>query len=169
MKRFVLVLVLAIIILLVQGTVIRGLLPHFYVPNLLVILTVFLAFYESSILGTILAFLLGLLLDMSGGVVLGPWSGSFVFIFAAIAVLSQRIFVESPVAVMVTTGIATLVADMVHAGLSYQLSSSEFSSYGRLFGEAVFTALLCPLFFPLFRKLLLEKRDRQGNRRTGFM
>jgi rod shape-determining protein MreD len=169
MKRFVLVLVLGLLTLLIQGTVIRGLLPHFFVPNLIVILAVFLAFYESSILGCILVFLLGLMLDMSGGVVLGPWAGSMVFIFAVVAVLAQRIFVESPVAVMVTTSICALVANVVHAGLSYQVSRAEFASYGRVFGEAFVTALLCPLLFPLLRKLLAVKTERTGHRRSSYI
>ncbi|MBX7145063.1 MAG: rod shape-determining protein MreD [Oligoflexia bacterium] len=161
MRRLLLIMFLGLMGLLIQSTLIRGLFPHIVVPNLLMVMCVFLAFYETSVAGACTAFVLGLLLDMCGGIVLGPWAGSFVLVFGAVAFVSQRIFVESPVAIMVTTFVCSIVANIVYSSLAYQVSRSEFSSPEIIALEAVLNALLCPLLFALLRKLL-KRRDRQG-------
>ena len=62
-RRSVLVLILGLIAIFIQGTVLREVGPSWVVPNLLVILVVFLGFFEASFRGATLAFLLGLELD----------------------------------------------------------------------------------------------------------
>lgn len=161
MKRFALILFLGLMGLLIQSTLIRGLFPHVVVPNLLMVLCVFLAFYETSVAGACTAFVLGLLLDMCGGIVLGPWAGSFVLIFGAVAFVSQRIFVESPVAIMVTTLVCSIVANLVYSSLVYQVSRSEFSAPWVIALEALLNALLCPILFALLKRIL-KRRDRGG-------
>jgi rod shape-determining protein MreD len=79
-------------------------------PQGLLVCVAFLAFYEFSVVGVVTAFLLGLLLDMSSGVALGPWAGSYTIVYAVFAFLSQRLFVESRLVAMVVVLVATLLA-----------------------------------------------------------
>ncbi|MBN8548419.1 MAG: rod shape-determining protein MreD [Deltaproteobacteria bacterium] len=164
LRRVLLTLVFGLLSILIQGTVIRGLFPAAVVPSLLLILVVFLAFYETSVLGAVLAFLLGIEYDMCSALVVGPWSGTFVLVFGVVALLSQRIFVESPAAVMVTVFLSTLLSNVV-----YLLVVSQVRPSGVFFGwsvllEALLTAAICIPFFSLYRKLLVPAPAGPGRR-----
>lgn len=94
-----------------------------------------------------MAFVLGLLLDMSSGVLLGPWAGSYVVVYALFAFLSQRLFVESAVVAMSVVAIATVLAEVVFLLLAFEYQSVTREDLLMLGGQAVASALVAPLVF----------------------
>lgn len=139
--------VAAFVLLILQGIVQNLGLPAWCVPQGVLVCVVFLAFYEFSLAGVALAFFLGLLLDLSSGVLLGPWAGSYVIVYSVFAFLSQRLFVESAVVAMAVVAIATVLA-----GVAFLLLAFEYQAVGRedlvmLGGQAVASAFIAPLVF----------------------
>ncbi len=119
------------------------------VPDFIVIMVVVLAFYEPGIFGAVMSFVLGLLLDMSSGLILGPRAGSSVALFGFLSSLSQRLFVESPVALVVVVFFATLLDSLIYVILLTEFQSVvtegvPFFGWGAL-GEALLTAIVAPL------------------------
>jgi rod shape-determining protein MreD len=151
-RRSLLALALGLVSILVQGTLIKAIYPGAVVPGLLLILIVFLAFYEPSVFGVGLAFLLGLELDMCSGLLLGPWAGASVIVFGIVASLSQRIFVESPFAVMMTVFLSSILSNFVWLLIVLQVQRSGLFSWTLVF-EALLTAAVCVPLFSLYRRL----------------
>jgi len=131
-----------LICLLLQTTVLRLFLSDLFVPNLLVIFVVYLSFYRVSPAGVIVSFILGLILDFSSGLVLGPWAASFVVVFCTLAVLSDRIFVESHLAALVMVFLATIASDLIY----FFLSIESPLTYGQMIRSALATALTTAIF-----------------------
>lgn len=151
--------------LILQGVVLRSLLPVYLIPNFLLIAVVFLGFHEVSVLGVILAFLCGLIFDLFSGTLIGPWSGSFVFVYALLALFAQRLFTRSLSTVVPSVFLANVIATALYFALLYQFQSIE----GRLFSisliESLSSALVAPLAFTLLNRLAVGaglKRSSRG-------
>ena len=156
-RRSLLVIILGLIAIFVQGTVLRAIGPAWVVPNLLVIIVVFLGFYESSVRGATLAFLLGLELDFANGLLVGPWAGAFVVSFGILASLSQRIFVESPLAAVIATFACSIVSAVVYFTLVYEFHPAVTIIVPFSVAEATLNALLAPVVFGVLRTVLLRQ------------
>lgn len=167
-SRTIRVVFLGFLFLLVQGTFLHGIAPQMVVPNFFIILVVFLSFHEGSTLGALLAFLLGLELDLYGAQVLGPWAGAFCLLFAVLATISQRIFVESGPAVVFGVFVSSVFAHMVQWLLRFQLSAMTLGLFGTVIIEALFTALLAPWGFAVLKRLLIERNELQYGRLRSF-
>jgi rod shape-determining protein MreD len=121
-------------------------------PQGLLVCVAFLAFYEFSVVGVVTAFLLGLLLDMSSGVALGPWAGSYTIVYAVFAFLSQRLFVESRLVAMVVVLVATLLAGGAFLALASGNQSLALNDALTLVGQGGASALItAPIFSFLAR------------------
>lgn len=144
-------LLLGLVSVLVQGTLLKALFPAMVVPGLALVLVVFLAFHQTSIFGAFLAFLLGLELDLCSGLLLGPWSGAFVATYGIVALLSPRIFVESPAAVMVTVFVSSIISNLAYLLIVTQVRHSGLLLSWRVVSEAIFTAIVCVPLFAFFR------------------
>lgn len=132
------------------------------VANIPIIMVIFLAFYEPTAFGAILAFLIGLELDLFSGVRVGPWAGTFVLIFGLIACFAQRIFVESGFAAVVAVFFASLLGSAVY--LLFMLEGGEFHGFlaTRIVGEALLSALLAPFVFRLMRRYVYTREHGGG-------
>lgn len=131
---------------------IQGLLPHFGVadwaiPQGLVSCVIFLAFFECSIGGAIGSFALGLLLDLTSATILGPWAGAFVCVFVVVALLSQRLFVESIVVAMVATALCAILAGSLYLLLAFEYQVLSTTDVSVLAGQAIASALFTPVVF----------------------
>lgn len=168
LRRILSILAIGFLAVLVQGTLLKGLFPQLVVPGLVLILVLYLAFYETNIFGTFLVFGLGLLLDMCGGILIGPWAGSFVFVYGVTAFISQRIFAESFVALVVTSFVASLVSNFIYAALTVQVMHSHFNQYWIFLVEALLTAVVCPFIFS-FLKIVLQSREVRSARKYSLM
>ena len=163
-RRISLTLLFGLLSILIQGTLIKALFPGAVVPGLLLVLVVFLAFFETSVLGVILAFLLGIEYDMCSGLMIGPWAGAFVVVFGVVASLSQRIFVESPVAVMVTVFLSSLFSNFVFLLIVLQVRYTNAVFGWAFFVEALLSAAVCVPLFSLYRKFLVPVPVGPGRR-----
>lgn len=143
----------ALLLLGIQGVLHNSGLPAWLIPQGLLVSVVFLAFYEFSLAGVVMAFLLGLLLDMSSGILLGPWAGSYVVVYALFAFLSQRLFVESSVVAMAVVALGTLLAGIVFLLLAFEYQSVTREDVIILCGQALASAVVAPMVFSFFSKV----------------
>jgi cell shape-determining protein MreD len=123
--RGLLIIVLGVLGILFQGTVLKMFFGiNFFVPHLLLMLAVLLAFIEPNPFGAIMCFLLGILSDFSRFVV---------------------VFLSSLVASIVYLGLELQFK---------QIDSSVFSLSWSLLLEAFVTACIAPLLFPFVGSFL---------------
>jgi rod shape-determining protein MreD len=144
---------LGLLLLILQGLLLHVGVPAWAIPQGLLVCVVFLAFYEFSVMGVVAAFALGLVLDMSSGIVLGPWAGSYVLVYVLFAFLSQRLFIESKFVAMVVVLFA-----MLFAGSSFLLLGVRFQSLARhdlvtLVAQAISSAVITPMVFGVLAKV----------------
>ena len=111
MKKFVGLSLLGIVCCALQGSLLHIGLPVSLVPQLVVVLVVSLAFSEVSVFGCVMTFVLGLLMDFSSAMLVGPWAGALVVVYGVLAVLSHRLFIESGVAAEAEVNIDNLLAE----------------------------------------------------------
>ena len=52
-KKFLLIIILALVILFLQGGMLKPLLPNILMPNLFLMIVIYLSFYETNVLGLI--------------------------------------------------------------------------------------------------------------------
>jgi rod shape-determining protein MreD len=151
--RILLCLMLGLVLLIVQGLLRHVGVPGWAIPQGLLICVAFLAFYEFSVMGALAAFVLGLLLDMSSGVVLGPWAGSYVLVYVLFAFLSQRLFIESRVVAMLVVICATLCAGAAFLLLAVRFQSIAHDDFFTLAGQSFFSALCTPPLFAILSRV----------------
>ena len=163
-KRSTIVLLAGLVAILVQGAVLRSIFPSLIIPNLILIIVVYLAFYEPTPLGSVLVFLLGIEFDLSSAKLLGPWAGAFILVFLLFSLLSQRLFVESVLAAIVVTFIACLAASGAYVLLAREFNPAGSHSITNALVEAFFTAICAPLVLRLLRKLN-RRRDPSSSGR----
>jgi len=162
--RFVFCCLLAVALLIAQSVLRHLFLPEWLVPQGLLICAIFLAFYEFSLAGAVAAFLLGLLLDLSSGVLLGPWAAAYVVIYGVFTFLSQRLFVESSAVSMMVVAIATLLSGVVFLSLAFEYQAVTLAELAMLAGQALSSAMLTPLVFKILR-FAWRRPDRALNKR----
>jgi rod shape-determining protein MreD len=164
LKQIIYPLALALLGLLIQGSLLRFALPNFTTPNLVLILVVFMGFFEASPLGAVLVFLIGLESDLCSGVSIGPIAGAYSAVFGVIVALSTRLFVESGVAVAISVFVSSLVSSVVYLLLGYQFSFTSGRTASLILWEATFTAVLAPATFAVLRRILITRRERPVGR-----
>jgi rod shape-determining protein MreD len=141
----------------------QGILGHLglvdrFIPQFLLIFVVYLSFVEANAFGCVMSFIVGLLLDLSSAVLIGPWAGSFVVIFCVLALLSRRLFIDSGLAAMVITFASVVVANILFSlfGSEYPALTVEYPQ--KVLGQALITALIAPLVLGI-----LSRRWRRVN------
>ena len=154
----------SLLALLVQGSLLRFVLPDFTIPNLVLILVVFLGFFEVSPLGAVLVFLIGITSDLCSGVSIGPLAGAYSTVFGIIVALSTRLFVESVVAVGISVFLSSIVASVVYLLLSSYFSFGSGHTLSGILWEALITACVAPALFPFLKRLLIPRRERPATR-----
>ena len=159
LTRYVLILGLGLLGILVQGTILSALFGNFVVPNFLIILVVYLAFRETSALGAILVFLIGLELDIYSGKMLGPWAGAFTIVFAILALLSQRVFIESAFAAFCAVFVSSLVSTLVYISFVFNFYASGIQAISTALLEAFLSGLVAPFVF-MFLDYVLKRREK---------
>jgi cell shape-determining protein MreD len=152
--RYVMLGIVALLFVALQTALFLIDVPLWLVPQCLVCIVVFLAFYECSFAAALGAFCLGLLLDIASGVSVGPWAGAYVFVFGFFLLLSQRLFIESRIVLVVATGAAAVMATLLCSLLALEASSVGL---GQLLGQGMATALSALVVFPT-----LQRFWRQG-------
>ena len=165
-QQVTLAIVVTMLALFLQGTLLKIVLPDHFVPNLCLIFVIFLAFYEVTVTGALISFIVGLSFDVSGGVLLGPWSASFTALYCMLILISRRIFIDSFPAAMLVTLFSTVFSTAIYTGLLYQFqpSTMEISS---LLVESAVTAAVAPLVLWLLHNILIRKLSIYSVRGVG--
>lgn len=109
MIRILLLLACALLFLVTQTTLLPTLLPHYFKPELLLLLVVYLCLTESLLRGALLAWGLGLLLDSCGGTYLGLHATIYLSIFIVGHSSAQTLNTESPLLLFVMVFCASLL------------------------------------------------------------
>ncbi len=171
-KKFIIVLLLGMVALFIQGSLLKSFAPEsLVVPHILLVIVVFLAFYDLSVSGVCLAFLLGIEMDLGTGILIGPWAAGFVAVYGMVSSISQRVFVESPTAIAIAAFSSSILGSFVFLAFLYQFRPAALDvfsfSFVMLF-EAILTAVIAPIIFKLLKRLLLPRsHGSSGSRLRG--
>jgi rod shape-determining protein MreD len=147
MAVYALYLLVGVVSLIIQGILLHCGLSEYLVPQLVMLLVVFLAFYEPTVAGSVLAFALGLLLDFASADALGPWAGACVTVFGVFALLSQRLFIDSPVVAMVVSALAVISVESLFLVIGVRSPSLSWVLAATTVSHALVTALFAPFLF----------------------
>ncbi len=139
------------------------------VPDLVFIFVLFLSFYELSVFGALLVFLVGLIVDLSGGMLLGPWAGAYIICFGMLSLVSDRIFVESPVSLFALTAAFVSVSHFLFLFIAFDPLGQLGTEWLNLFGKALCSAFFAPLVFSFLRRIFRgAKGDLPLSARTNY-
>lgn len=159
MRFFLLMLFFVLLSLFLQSTLLQALLPHFLVPQLTILPVVFLAFTSISFSSTAASFLIGLLVDISSAVLLGPYAGGYVATYGLIAVISQRLFIESRLVAALVSGFASILADILFVLISYEFRPLNPSVGWDILSRGIVTALIGPVILFFMYKFVAPKNS----------
>lgn len=115
------------------------------IPDFIVIFILFIAFYELSPFGALLAFIVGLTVDVSGGILIGPWAASYVLCFGIFAIIAERMFVDAWVTVLPFAFFIVLASHFLYLLIIYDPLGQLATEWYRLAGKALVTALVSPI------------------------
>ncbi len=158
MKRILLLLLLGILLLTVQTTLLRSVPIQRVRPDFMLIFTLFLAFSVSPLPGGILAFLMGYLVDLFSGNTFGLYTFSRPLLFYVAYLFKSKFYVEGFSSQFIFVFL-TACLEGVFVLILFTLLNPEpvFQRYPSvllsLMPQSTFTALITPLFFPLFQKV----------------
>jgi rod shape-determining protein MreD len=174
MKRFVLLLLAGILLLILQTTWWSFFPIQRIRPDLLLIFTLYLAFLFPPFLGGILAFFMGSLMDLFSGSTLGFYTFSRTLVFFATQFLKERFYLEGSSFQFVFA----FIFSILEGGLLLMLINGlEPVSFGNLYSslltyllpQSFLTGLAGPFLFYLFKKgtSLLFTQPEQGIKVRG--
>jgi rod shape-determining protein MreD len=148
--------------LILQGSVLRELLPFGLVPNFIAIVVVHLSFFWHRQYAVWLVFLLGLLADLFGSnLILGPNASAAVLVYLSIAVVSKRLYIESQLTLSIVVFFATLFNRLIAQTIISQFVESD-SIINAMIRHAPFEALgsviFAQLVFWVFKKVGLGRK-----------
>lgn len=152
MSKFVWYLTVGLVALATQATVRHFGVPEPFIPQLMAIIVVSLAFSEANVFGCCMSFMLGLCADLASATLIGPWAGSFVVVFGALAMLSQRLFIESTAASIVISFISVIGIDLLYSAMGAEYPIFTWELPQRFLGQAVVTAVVAPSFLSFLTK-----------------
>ncbi len=167
-RRFFIWFLLIVVGLALQGSILREVLPFGAVPNVLFMFIVFLAVRYGNILAAIGAFFLGMIIDISGAISIGPWAASSQVVFALFVILHQGLFIRSAFSVIVATTVSTLVGSLVALFLTGAGDMFSFLFIGTILAEAFLTGLCAPLVFKILDAVVAPTGENLGVHRRRF-
>ncbi len=120
------------------------------VPDLLLVLTVYLALRHQGVGGVVGAFLFGYFLDTFSGTVLGVHAFAFTVAYAAVYLVARRVWTESALPIMAVVFLGSCVRAAATAAVTALMETGapvwqHVAAYGFL--EALVAALVAPVVF----------------------
>jgi rod shape-determining protein MreD len=136
--------------LLLQTTLLHGLTGGRVIPDLVLILCVYLGLHEHNIGGATGAFLLGYLLDSFSGSVVGLHAFAMTTVYLMVYLVARRLWMDNTV-----SGVAMVFLGSILKGLAIVVALAAYLSVDRvslgvartLIAEALLAAALTPLLF----------------------
>jgi len=141
---------ISMIALLLQTTVLHGLTGGRIIPDLILILCVYLGLHEHNIGGAAGAFLLGYLLDSFSGSLVGLHAFAMTSVYLVVYLVSRRLWMDNTL-----SGVAMVFLGSLLKGVAIVLALAAYLSIDRmsfgvaqtLFAEALLAAALTPVVF----------------------
>lgn len=152
--------------LILQSVLVGMGLPLWLIPDLVVLLILFIGFYEVSFTGLFMAFFAGLIVDISGGIYVGPWAGAYVLAFGGLALIAEHVFAESKLSLYPITFTFVVLTHILFLLPAFDPLGQISTDWFRLLGKAFVTALLAPIVFKLFNIILSPAKVEM--RRAGY-
>ena len=136
--------------LLLQTTVLHGLTGGRIIPDLVLILCVYLGLHEHNIGGATGAFLLGYMLDSFSGSLVGLHAFAMTTVYLMVYLVSRRLWMDNAL-----SGVAMVFLGSVLKGLAIVVALAAYLSVDRMsfgvaqtvFAEALLAAALTPVVF----------------------
>ena len=154
MRNFFVFVIILILGLSLNSTVFHYTNPSFIAPDIIVILSVIIAFYYPNVVGLFFAFILGLLADFASAKYLGPNAGGSVLAFALVGIIANRIYAEKMIAVGIIVFICCLAKSSFQYLMFYSYVKSEYIDYLYIFKIIFFESIVTGIFAPIIMKLL---------------
>lgn len=164
--RWVLIVVLiACVGLLLQSTVLHGLVFGRVVPDVLLVLCVYLGLHQHTVTGSFGAFALGYLEDAASGSPAGLNACGMLVVFVIVYLTCRRLWVDNVVSKVVLVFLASVIKAIVVVALLALFASvrTEWSSLpGILLSQAALTAIVAPpVFWVLATTGIPSHRERE--------
>ncbi|HUE38209.1 MAG TPA: rod shape-determining protein MreD [Candidatus Binatia bacterium] len=153
MGLLVLVMIAAVVGVLLQTTVVHLLPLGPIMPDLVVILCVYLALHEHTVAGALGAFLLGYFVDNFSGNVLGLHAFSMSLIFLLVYLLARQLWMDNVVANVAVVFAASLLKALSIALLLVFYVSADYP-WSHLFTTVWFEAAIAAMFTPFVFSVL---------------
>ena len=142
--------VTGMLVLLLQTTLLHGLSGGRIIPDLVLILCVYLGLHEHNIGGATGAFLLGYLLDSFSGSLVGLHAFAMTTVYLVVYLVSRRLWMDntlSGVAMVFLGSLLKGVAIVVALAAYLSIDRMSFGVAQTLFAEALLAAALTPIVF----------------------
>jgi rod shape-determining protein MreD len=148
MKDYLIFLPLTILYLVIKGT----LFPTVPLPDLPLVIVLYVAYNKPSIEGALLAFIIGWIEDALTAGVFGTTSAALVVVFLALHLISKRMHFTTPVMKAAAAGILSLIkGGVIYAVLSFTDFDVPFLNY--IIFQAIITAAFAPAIIVLISRL----------------
>ncbi len=141
--KFLILCIYCIAAILLQTTFVENTTLAYFKPDFLAILIVFLSLTYRNLLGLFLCFFFGLVFDFASVVYVGPSAAGAVISFLVVSYVSEKLFIENFLSLIVLGFIVSIVKQAVFALLIISWVSPSFGLVN--ITETIFTALLTPL------------------------
>jgi rod shape-determining protein MreD len=155
MRLFLLFFLAAIFVLLLQTTLLHLLPISPVVPDLTLVLCVYLGLYHPTVGAALGAFLLGYSIDIVSSRIMGLNAFAMSLVFLTVYLSSRAIWLQNPL----VTSLVVLLASLVKGAALVLVSAIFVSIEGFWIGagwyiirEALLAALLAPIVFALLRR-----------------
>ena len=155
MRLFLLFFLVAIFVLLLQTTLLHLLPISPVVPDLTLVLCVYLGLYHPTVGAALGAFLLGYSIDIVSSRIIGLNAFAMSLVFLTVYLSSRAIWLQNPL----VSSLAVLLASLVKGAALVLVSAIFVSIEGFWIGagwyiirEALLAALLAPVVFALLRR-----------------
>ena len=155
MRLFLLFFLVGIFLLLLQTTLLHLLPIGPVVPDLILVLCVYLGLYHPSVGAALGSFLLGYSIDIVSSPILGLNAFAMSLVFLSVYFSSRAIWIQNPI----VTSLVVLLAALVKGAAVVLISAVFLSVEGFWIGaaryiimEALVAAVLAPLVFALLRR-----------------
>jgi rod shape-determining protein MreD len=150
MRTFMVLAVAAVVAMLLQTTVLPSVPGLPVVPDLLLVLAVYLGVRHPGIAGAAGAFVLGYFVDTFSGIVLGLHAFTFTAVYAVSHIVARQLWVEGGASLMTMVFLGTWGARLLGWALANLVAAEpplwqHVLGYGLL--EAVVAALIAPAVF----------------------
>jgi rod shape-determining protein MreD len=167
MRRIALPLFLGIFFLTLQTTLLTSLSIQRVRPDIVLILTLYLAFSYPMVSGGILAFFMGYLMDLFSGNPFGLYTFSRPFIFCVARLFKDRFYLEGFLSQFLFVFFLALIEGFLILILLKALNPNPLGHlfpllFTVLLPQSFFTGLITPTLFSVFNRRLFSLFSRHG-------